>query len=210
MTPPGAPPSNGAPDAARSLGADTLGTLRSGLRLMALHALGDADAAEEAAQEALARALAALSNGRAPEIHNLGAFVHGIARHVIADVQRARQRLVGAEALANQPDPASTEDALGRAIAAEEREQVRAALRRLSTGDRRILHLSFYEGLTPAEVGERLGEPALRVRKRKSRALERLRRAFLGATSGHDAAASPTNTGELHHGALAAKRGEQP
>jgi RNA polymerase sigma-70 factor (ECF subfamily) len=176
---------------------------------MALRALGNADAAEEAAQEALARALAALANGRAREIQNLGAFVHGIARHVIADVQRGGKRLVGAEVLANQPDPASTQDALGRAVAAEERECVRAALRRLSSGDREILHLSFYEGLTPAEVADRLGEPALRVRKRKSRALERLRRVFLGATSGHDATAGSTNNGE-HDGAPAAKRGDEP
>jgi RNA polymerase sigma factor (sigma-70 family) len=208
-TRPSRPLPAGAPEVSGPLGAETLATLRAGLRLMALRALGDADAAEEAAQETLGRALAALADGRAPEIHNLGAFVHGIARHVIADVRRARWRLVGADALANQPDPASTEDALGRAVAAEERERVRAALRRLSSGDREILHLSFYEGLTPAEVADRLGEPPLRVRKRKSRALERLRRVFLGAAPGHDAMASPTNSGE-QDGAPAAKRGEQP
>jgi RNA polymerase sigma-70 factor (ECF subfamily) len=208
VTPGSAPLPSGAPAVAGTLSAESLGTLRAGLRLMALRALGDTDAAEEVAQETLGRAVATLADGRTPEIRNLGAFVHGIARHVIADVQRTRRRLVGAEALANQPDPASTEDALGHAVAAEERERVRAALRRLSSGDRQILHLSFYEGLTPAEVADRLGETSLRVRKRKSRALERLRRVFLGATSGHDAAASPTNSGE-HDGAPAAKRGEQ-
>jgi DNA-directed RNA polymerase specialized sigma24 family protein len=42
-----------------------------------------------------------------------------------------------------------------------------------------VLRLSFYEGLAPAEIAERLAEPAPRVRKRKARALDRLRLAYL-------------------------------
>ena len=167
------------------LDGETLATLRSGLRLMALRALADADAAEEVAQETLARAVVSLRGATAGEIKNLGAFVHGIARHVIADAQRARHRMVGPEAIQNAPDIRSS-DPLSAAVSTEERDRVRAALSRLSAPDQRILLLTFFDGLSPGEVAERLGEPAERVRKRKSRALERLRQAFLGGAGGHE------------------------
>ena len=191
MTLPGEPSSGAAPDPGPAIPAETLETLRGGLRLMALRRLGDADLAEEAAQEALARSLAALRGD--VRIEDLGAYVHGVARHVIADLLRARRRNAGSEPLANRPDPAAAADALGQAVSAEERERVRAALGRLAAADREILRLSFYEGLTPAQLAERLGEPSLRIRKRKSRALERLRRAFLGSGSGHDRDAGATD-----------------
>ena len=59
--------------------------LRLGLRIMALRALGDPEAAEEAVQETLVRALEALREGRPRDPEKLGAFVRGIARHVIAE-----------------------------------------------------------------------------------------------------------------------------
>ena len=187
------PPTGGVSDSFGALDPGTLGTLRAGLRLMALHRLRDPDLAEDVAQETMARALVALREGKAAGIENLGAFVHGIARHVIADLMRSRQRDAGPEALDHTPDPASLRDALSHAVSAEERDQVRTALGRLSNGDRDILHLSFFEGLTPAEVAERLGENSLRVRKRKSRALERLRQIFLGGRAGHEATLPATD-----------------
>lgn len=194
MNSPASPPSGEVPDLAGALSAEMLGTLRAGLRLMALHRLGDSDLAEDVAQEALARALTALREGKACDIKDLGAFVHGIARHVIADLVRSRQRDAGPGILDYTADPASLRDALSHAVSADERERVQAALNHLSRGDRNILHLSFFEGLTPAEVAERMGETSLRVRKRKSRALERLRRVFLGDTVSHETALHATGT----------------
>ena len=155
--------------------------LQLGLRILALRRLGDPDAAEEVAQECLARTIAALRNGKGPEAGKLGAFAAGIARHVIADMHRARQRSVPLDTL-SPPDEARTNpDALSTLILATERDAVRAALTHLSVQDREILRLCFFEGLTPTEIANRLGEPATRIRKRKSRALERLRAAFLSA-----------------------------
>ena len=173
------------------LSAETLATLRSGLRLMALRALADPDAAEEVAQETLARALVSLRSGAPGDIKNLGAFVHGIARHVIADARRSSRRMVGQEAIQNAADPRPS-DPLASAVSTEERDRVRAAISRLSASDQRILLLTFFDGLSPGEVAERLREPAERVRKRKSRALERLRRAFLGGPGGHEAPGATT------------------
>ncbi|UCC71647.1 MAG: sigma-70 family RNA polymerase sigma factor [Gemmatimonadota bacterium] len=168
--------------------------LRLGLQIMALRALGDLEAAEEAVQETLVRALEALRNGRPRDPEKLGAFVRGIARHVIADARHARQRSAPLEAVLESECGTSLDDPLAALVSDEERDLVRRALTELSAGDRDILHLSFFEGLTPVEIAERLGEPALRIRKRKSRALRRLRRAFSrGAGTCHELESSETD-----------------
>ena len=159
---------------------DDLEHLRRGLQLMALRALGTMLAAEEVAQETLARAVLALQNGHPVDPLGVPAFVAGIARHVIADTLRASRRVVSLDALGRSEPVAVQADALDALVSAAERERVRAALRQLSPDDRELLRLCYFDGLTPAELAARLGEPAERIRKRKSRALERLRTAFRG------------------------------
>ncbi len=173
---------------------EALEQLRLGLQIMALHALGDAEAAEEAVQETLVRALEALRNGRPRDPEKLGAFVRGIARHVVADVHHARQRTVSLDAMPGTERVTSTDNPLSALIIDEERNRVRRALAQLSAADHDILHLSFFDGLTPVEIAKRLGEPALRIRKRKSRALRRLRQAFSrGAGTCHESRSSRTD-----------------
>jgi RNA polymerase sigma-70 factor, ECF subfamily len=164
-----------------SIGLERLEPLRPGLRFLALHSLGSEDAAEEAVQETLARAVVALHQGQPADLAKLPAFVAGIARHVIVDMLRARRRVVPLDVLPLSEHPTAPADALAGLVSAAERERVRAALLELSPADRELLRLCYFEGLTPAEVAVRLGEPPDRVRKRKSRALERLRQAFHGA-----------------------------
>ena len=178
--------------ATSELGPDELERLRAGLEILALRSLRDREAAEEAAQETLTRAVEASKQGRIKNPEKLGVFVRGIARHVIADMIRARKHTTGLEALAGTPsDPDS--DALSLIISRQQREQLRVALADLSATDQEILHLSFFEGLTPAEIADRLNEPAERIRKRKSRVLLRLRSAFLEKTeTGHESGSPPT------------------
>ena len=59
----------------RELEPEALEKLRLGLQIMALHALGDSDAAEEAVQETLVRAHEAVRNARLRDPDKLGAFV---------------------------------------------------------------------------------------------------------------------------------------
>ena len=167
--------------AGSALGIHELERLRPGLRLMALRALGSVAAAEEAAQETLARAVIALQNGQPREPDHVAAFVTGIARHVIADTCRARKRTVSLDAMTDAEPQGSGPDALAALISTAEQEAVRAALATLSSHDRDLLRLCYFDGLAPAKLAERLGEPGERIRKRKSRALERLRAAFLQA-----------------------------
>ena len=155
-----------------------LATLRSGVLLLALRALGDLDSAEEVAQETIARTLDALRDGRVSE--DLGAFARGVARHVIADRWRrvARDRDARPD-VADSLHPSRGADALRVLVGMEERDRVRAALAGLTEADQEILRLTFFEGRASVELAHRLGEAEATIRKRKSRALARLRRAFL-------------------------------
>lgn len=171
-------------------------TLRVGLRILALRRLGDADAAEEAVQETLARTVAALREGRGPNEASLGAFAAGIARHVIADMRRAEKRAIALDSI-HTPPADSAPDPLSALISATERESVRAAILRLSARDRDLLRLCFFEGLAPHEVAARMGEPDARIRKRKERALARVRRALLDVER-HEDRPSATRMSESH------------
>ena len=152
-----------------------LETLRAGVRLMALRALGDAELADEVAQESIVRAFHSLRLSR-PE--RLGPFVAGIARHVIADIIRARPREIRLDDLAPDSEPHTVRDALVMLCDASEQARVHAALGLLATPDRDLLHLVYFDGLSPSEIADRLGAPPERIRQRKLRALARLRRAF--------------------------------
>lgn len=171
--------------------------LRPGLRIIALRALGDVDLADEAVSETIARAVAALAEGRLDDPAKLPAYVAGIARHVCAHVLRDRKQTVAADdelAQLRHPQLQTTSDPLEALISAAEVDRLRTAFRALAREDQQLLRLCFHDDRTPAEVAAATGEPAERIRKRKSRALERLRRAFLGEQRSHDDASTGTTT----------------
>ena len=156
-----------------------LEVLRAGIRLMALRAFGNADLADEVAQESIVRAFHSLRSSR-PE--KLGPFVAGIARHIIADIIRVRPREVPLDGLAPDSEPQTHSDPLTILCDASEQARVHRALGLLAREDRDLLHLVFFEGLSPSEIAQRLGVPPERIRQRKLRALGRLRVAFDAAT----------------------------
>ena len=161
-----------------------LDVLRAGVLLMALHALGNIDLAEEVAQETIVRAFHALRTSRPDK---LGPFVAGIARHVIADIIRARPREVSLDNLTPDAEAQTQRDPLTALCDEQERTQVHRALGLLSTADRELLRLVFFEELSPSQIAQRLRVPAERIRQRKLRALARLRRAFeQSAAQRHD------------------------
>jgi len=166
-------------------------TVEGGLLVVAVRSLGDVEEARDAVQEALSRALAAIRGDRLPPGVPLEAFVYGIARHVIADVQRRRVRERGA--MGDPGDVAAPgPSALDVLVRAEEREAVVLALAVLPAADRELLERCFVQGERVAAIAARLGEPADRIRKRKSRALERLRERLRRRTDGHESASLPT------------------
>lgn len=172
--------------------ADLGPTLTRGLTLLALRALGTADDAEEAVQETLARALEAVRAGRVPAGVPLPAFVYGIARHVLADAGRRRKKERTHLDSDLTPLAAAQSSPLESLIRQEEQDQVRWALARLPAEDRRLLTRCFLEGESIQDIADRSGLPAVRLRKRKSRALERLR-TLLAGRFGHASTSQPTS-----------------
>jgi RNA polymerase sigma-70 factor (ECF subfamily) len=165
--------------------------IAGGLEIVAVRALGNADEARDAVQETLVRALAAIRNDRIPPGVPLEAFIYGIARHVIADVHRRRARdgtpTIDPGTL-HAPDPSPLE----ALIQHEEREIVARGLAALPAADRELLERCFVRGERVAAIAAQLGEPADRIRKRKSRAMERLREGLRGSGSGHETGSLPT------------------
>lgn len=132
-----------------------------------------ADAAAEAVDETMARAVASV--GRYHE-RGLGidAWLFGICRNVVLDMQRRAARRgpgVPAEAAWAPDEPGPLDHVLGR----EEAARLRRAFARLGEADREVLELRVVAGLDAAEVARVLGKRAGAVRQAQSRALGRLR-----------------------------------
>ena len=164
--------------------------LRSGIRLMALRAIGDSDAADEVAQESLARAVDVL---RSPErTANIGAYVAGIARHVIADYFRAKDRVISIDQLDQDVLYTDSIDPLTALCTEDDLARMRLCLMELSVEDHELVRLCYFEDLTPTEIADRLGVPPERIRQRKLRALQRLRVAFHGVPESRHATAFAT------------------
>ncbi|HEX9886835.1 MAG TPA: sigma-70 family RNA polymerase sigma factor [Longimicrobiales bacterium] len=168
-------------------------TLVSGLRLMVARALGDEDDVSDAVQQILANAIEAARNGRIPPTVSPVAYIHGIARHVIADALKRRIRDRRNEPLEEFPSLATSP--LDVLIREEEEAMVQRALERLPSRDRSLLRRCYVHGERVADIAQDLGEPAARVRKRKSRALAVLRPVVEECLASHDS--TPGETGEV-------------
>ncbi len=144
------------------------------LEIVVVRALGPSDDARDAVQEVITRALGVLEADRLPAGVRLGAFVHGIARHVIADVLRARRSSV-ATPFDERQFAAPGPNILDSLVRAEDLAALRSALAKLPRSDVALLRRCFVDGETIATVARLTGEPASRLRKRKSRALAHLR-----------------------------------
>lgn len=99
----------------------------------------------------------------------------------VRSIRRKEQTFVAplAEGTARS-DPEQREDP---SLQAEDRELVEGALARLPEAQRRVIELSFFEGLTQVEIAARLREPLGTVKTRARLALERLRTIFSGKGS---------------------------
>ena len=158
-----------------------------------LRYLGDPGAAEDVVQETYL-AMWTRSDSYAAETGSLVGWLLAIARHRAIDRLRslARRPLVVALAPATSEGTESDEErllALGRPIAvaamaddppdlAERRwlrAVIQAAVEEMSAPEREVLELAYDEGLTQAEIAQRLGWPLGTVKTRTRRGLLRLR-----------------------------------
>jgi RNA polymerase sigma-70 factor (ECF subfamily) len=146
-----------------------------------LRRLGDREAAEDAAAEVFARALAGLGGFRGGSFRG---WLFAIAHRAVVDHARAARPRAPLAAAADVADPApGPEEA---AVAAEAAGAVRAVLAQLPRGQRRVVELRL-AGLSGVEIAAALGRSHGSVRAQQHRALVRLRR-LLGV--------APTGAGE--------------
>lgn len=137
------------------------------------------ETARDLAQQTMIGVLCSLRDGKLREADRLPAYVLGTARNVVNNFLRARHLRPEAAPL---PDDVAVPDGQEDLEHAEHEFLARRALSTLAPGDRLILLLTLVDGLKPGEIAARLGLSSEVVRKRKSRAIERVR-AVLGVTS---------------------------
>jgi len=131
--------------------------------------LGDRHLAEDAAQEAFAKAAVHLPKLRKTD--QFGSWLAAICRNEARDLCRTRQQSRNQEQGAQEEAPAPTDD-VG--------ETVRIALKELPEEAREVVFLRFYDGLSYDQISAVLGisEQAIngRLRRAKRKLAELLRR----------------------------------
>jgi len=134
--------------------------------------LGNRALAEDATQQAFVKAWRAA--GTLDAERELGPWLATIARRVAIDVQRGESRR-SADALESSAasDPALRTEAQS-AETLHEVWEVRRAVTELPVEEREIVRLQHFDGLTHAEIAQRLQLPAGTVKSRSFRAHKRL------------------------------------
>jgi RNA polymerase sigma-70 factor (ECF subfamily) len=140
--------------------------------LIAYVRTGDREAARDLAQETMLAVIRSLRKGRLLDREKLPGYICGTAQNLINNHLRTRSR---------KPESGPPPEELPAPdcqVAVEQSERLflaRRAIARLQPADRLILLLTLVDGLKPGEIAVRLGLSSEVVRKRKSRALERVR-----------------------------------
>lgn len=138
---------------------------------LALVRTRDPETARDVAQETILAVLQSVREGRLNDPAALAGYVCGTAKNLVFAHQRtARTRDESLEA-----EPAAPNDLEAELEDSERRFLVRRVLRALGAPDRLVLLMTFVDGLSPAEAGEKLGIRPDAVRQRKARALRRAR-----------------------------------
>ena len=139
--------------------------------------LRDPTAAEEVTAAAFERAYRK-RNRFDPERGEPRAWLFGIARNAALDELRRRARQTELTAEPADLDSLSTEEG---AAHSERRLAVSVALERLQPGERELIALKFFAGLTNAEIAQVLGLTESNAGTKLHRAMTKLREACDGA-----------------------------
>ena len=139
---------------------------------LAVRVVKDGALAEDAVQEGF---LAVWKSARTfdPSRAQPSTWILTLVHRRCVDLVRRQQRR-RAEPLEGIPEPAEDSTEL-RAEVAFERERLAMALAQLSDGQRELLELAYFGGLTQSQLAERLGLPLGTIKSRMFTGLGRLR-----------------------------------
>jgi RNA polymerase sigma-70 factor (ECF subfamily) len=133
--------------------------------------LHDPDLARDLTQDVLLGVLRALRANRLRDQNSLNGFVLGTARNLVSNYYREQRREPVKQEISEDLIAPAVQDHLEL----QERSiLVRNALRKLNASEKEILRLTVVDRMPPNEIAGRLGLAAEVVRKRKSRALQKL------------------------------------
>ena len=127
--------------------------------------LADHQLAEDAAQEAFARALTSLSKLRKPD--KFAPWLTQICRNVAKDMVAAEARSINPEDLSGSPDSSGRDDNV---------EAVRRSIEQLPFSAREVIVLRYYNGLSYEEISSVLGISKPTVNGRLTRAKQKIAR----------------------------------
>jgi RNA polymerase sigma-70 factor, ECF subfamily len=164
---------------ARCFDLDALGEIYDlyspGIYRYAMRLLGDECQAEECVSDTFSRFLQVLKNGGGPQDH-LQAYLYRVAHNWITDLYRRSPPpplplVEDVRCPQEGPDQA--------AVDRIEQEQVRSALRLLTSEQRQVILLKYLEGWRNEGIAESIGKPVGAVKALQHRALNALRRMLL-------------------------------
>ncbi len=130
---------------------------------VAYSVLSDHQLAEDAAQEAFARALTSLSKLRKPD--KFAPWLAQICRNVAKDMVAAKSRPINPRDLSGVPDCNRQNDNV---------EAVRRAIEQLSVSTREVIVLRYYNGLSYEEISSVLGISRATINGRLTRAKRKM------------------------------------
>ena len=139
--------------------------------LMARIRLRHEQTAQDVTQDVMVGVLKGVRQGRLNRHDHLASYVLGTARNLINNTLRSRRSHEAPAAELADPKAAPSEIAEHH----EQEELVRRALDDFGPVDRAILGMTLVEGMKPGEIADRLGMKPEVVRKRKSRAIVKVR-----------------------------------
>jgi len=147
------------------------------LYVYAYRFLGDSAQAEDIVAETFQRCLTAMRSGGGPENH-LQAYLYRIAHNLITDTYR---RQPPPPLLLDEDFHESDMDTEREVQQDLNRQQVRAALVRLTDDQRQVITLKYLEGWDNADIAAALDKPIGAVKSLQVRALAALRRLLMPA-----------------------------
>ncbi len=170
--------------------AEVYDTYSPGIYRHAHRLLGDARLAEDCVTETFSRLLQALKQGSGPT-QFLRAYLFRTAHNWVSDHFRSGRHASASldeleESEGFEPE-AKDESPLQQAVAKYEAEHVRRALALLTSDQRLVIVMKYFEELSNEEIADALGKPVGAVKSLQHRALGALRRALASALDAEEA-----------------------